>query len=126
MPDFQRNSHEGYTLASAGCLRREPPAPAAQQVTQPQRPALASAGACGMQVAQYVISGLTQALDNCSQASAAPYGVVTVGAITRTNVNKAAVTVSHLSSPLPAANNKSQWPGLSTAVQRGAKLSLFP
>eukprot|EP00891_Asterochloris_glomerata_P000050 jgi/Astpho2/50/fgenesh1_pg.00001_%23_28_t len=53
----------------------------------------ASGGCLLEQVAQYVVSGLTQALDNCSQASAAPYGVVTVGAITRTNVNKAAVMV---------------------------------
>ena len=65
-----------------------------------------------MQVAQYVVSGLTQALDNCSQASAAPYGVVTVGAITRTNVNKAAVMVSHLSSRRPqcAASTSQQVP----------------
>ncbi len=33
MPDFQRGSHEGYALASAGCPRRQPPVPAAQQVT---------------------------------------------------------------------------------------------
>ena len=113
MCDFVHSSHKGYALASAGCPRHKPPAPAAQQVAPPSLITLTwqrsiyrallwrQAGAGGMQVAQYVISGLTQALDNCSQASAAPYGAATVGAITRTNVNKAAVMVSHLSSLRP-------------------------
>ena len=83
-----------------------------------------------MQVAQYVISGLTQALDNCSQASAAPYGVATVGAMTRTNVNKAAVMVSHLSSPHPqcTASNSRQLPvawAICSSAAAPARL-LFP